>query len=67
MEKFYDGGGEIELFGALDHVFLAEGVGCHPLSKVADNLGGWCDFDDIATLREKYMREFPFETAMQDD
>ena len=39
--------GEIELVGLLFNILSAELVGNHELRKIADDLGGWCDFDDV--------------------
>lgn len=50
LEEFYNRGREIQLRSTIKNIFFREGVGSHPLGKVANNLRGRRDFDNVSAL-----------------
>lgn len=50
LEELNDGRWEVEIFGFVEDVLFGEGVGCHPLGEITDNLGRGRDLDDITAL-----------------
>ena len=50
LEELHNGGREVQLVGAVQHILLGEAVLNHPLRKVSDDLGGRRDLDNISAL-----------------
>ena len=50
LEKLDDGRREVEFPSALQDVLLREVVGSQPLGEVSDDLGRWCNLDDVTAL-----------------
>lgn len=50
LEEFDDGCWEVKSFGTVQDILGGEVVRGHPLSEVANGLGGWGDFDDVSAL-----------------
>lgn len=50
LEELHNRRREVELVCAIENVLGSEIVGSHPLGKVSDNLGRWCNLDDVPAL-----------------